>query len=223
MSEKPTVIPTGDGSNTLYLPEMDETYHSINGAITEANHVFIKAGLAHWYKLHKKAPRILEVGFGTGLNALLTNAFASEHNLQIGYTAIEQFPLSTSQWKSMKYGQQLKTEEIYDAIHESPWETECLIDHLRLEKIKEDYLLFEPTKSYDIIYFDAFAPSKQPELWTPAALQKSISALESEGIFVTYSAKGQLKRDLKSIGMRVESPPGPPGKFQMTRGSITYS
>lgn len=220
----PKIIETGDGSHTLYIPELDESYHSINGAITESKHVFIQAGLAHWYSVHKKTPHILEVGFGTGLNVLLTNIFANDLDIRIRYSSIEKFPLPSSQWQSLNYGQKLNCIEIYTAIHEAQWNAEYRIGNLNLKKIEEDYLTTELSGEYDIIYYDAFAPSKQPEMWSYEVLEKCVTALKPGGVFVTYSAKGHLKRDLKKLGLEVEKIPGPPGKFHMTRATrVIYS
>jgi len=220
MADVPILVITEDGSHTIYRPDLDEHYHSINGAIQESEHVFIRAGLEYWYNLHKIFPAIFEVGFGTGLNALLTNIFAKKNNLIIPYSAIEKFPLSSEIIESLNYGSKLNQEGIFNELHNNTWDQKVQVGQLTLQKYQNDYLSFDCPDTYDIIYFDAFAPSKQPEMWNYSILKKCIDALNPEGIFVTYSANGQLKRNLKLLGMIVETLPGPPGKFEMIRASF---
>lgn len=210
-------ISTEDGSDSLYVVELDETYHSIHGAIQESQHVFINNGLGYYLsRHHPEKIDILEFGFGTGLNALLT--IGQTKNIQTSYTSLEKYPVSQRLAKELNYGEVLHLEDEFTRFISCPWETWyhhneafCLL------KLEVDFLQFEPEDQYDLVYFDAFAPSKQPELWTLEILDKCYRALRKDGVFVTYSAKGQLRRDLQSLGFTVERLPGPPGKFEMLR------
>ncbi len=225
------IIVTEDGSHSLYHQDLKETYHSFHGALQESKHVFIDKGLRFW-RTKKGLPgsvKIFEVGLGTGLNALLAAQFAMESGISIEYTGVEPFPLEEDIINQLNYATQLNTDEFesnqlthtFQQIHKSDWEKEVKLNpHFQLTKHKarlEDY----PAKNagnYDLIFFDAFAPSKQAELWEISIIQKCYDLLQKGGVFVTYSAKGQLKRDLKSVGFEVETLPGPPGKKEMVRG-----
>ena len=222
MSKRQFLV-TNDGSHTLFVPELNETYHSTHGAIQESNHVFIEQGLKFLYsvKSYKKI-RIFELGFGTGLNALLTAIFAEVHQLDIEYDSIEAFPLSSSEITKLNYPQLIhedSTARLFQRIHGSPWDKKVYISScfslLKVEKVLQTH---ELDKEYDLCFFDAFAPSKQPEMWEKNILEKIYYGLSEKGVFVTYCAKGQLKRDLRDIGFDVETLPGPPGKKEMVRG-----
>ena len=211
------IIVTGDGSHSLFNEALDETYHSRHGAVQESLYVFIEHGFRHFVRTQQpKLISILEVGFGTGLNALLTVAEAIESNIPVAYTALETYPLSQEVWVKLNYSD---TNNLFNELHQSEWcrwnQINSHFRLLKLEKSLQDVKL-EP-QQYDLIYFDAFAPNKQPELWELTVLDKVVKTLKSGGIFVTYCAKGQLKRDLKSLGLIVESLPGPPGKREMVR------
>lgn len=211
---------TEDGSHSLQVPELDETYHSSHGAIQESNHVFIKNGLSHWLeKNQQKAVSIFEVGLGTGLNSLLTALKADDLELKVNYQSIELYPLPRDVTSQLNYVNQLGcTAELFDSIHNCDWEKSIPISQwFALHKTNASFKDYMVSATYDIIYFDAFAPSKQPEMWTLEIIEKCFSLLNPNGVFVTYSAKGQLKRDLKQAGFTVESIPGPPGKFEMVR------
>jgi tRNA U34 5-methylaminomethyl-2-thiouridine-forming methyltransferase MnmC len=219
------VILTEDGSSSLINLDLNETYHSIHGAIQESQHVFIESGLRHWLShSQKKEISILEIGFGTGLNALLTSLEAKNDDLKIYYEGIEAFPLLMETIAQLNYPELLKSEEskiIFNQLHEGGWNETQLVApnfqlHKRAIKIQEGELLKE---KYDLIYFDAFAPSKQPEMWELIILKKITDAMKPQAVFVTYCAKGQLKRDLISLGLSVEKIPGPPGKREMIRAS----
>ena len=221
MDKKQTIelITTEDGSHTLHLPDLDETYHSIHGAIQESNHVFVNAGLNYWLAQNQQAKSIsiLEYGFGTGLNALLT-AIKIGPTIKVHYHTLEKYPLPKEIIRLLNYGKVLHNEVLFDKIHRVGWDKEeAILPDFLLWKISTDFSTYNTTRSYDIIYFDAFAPSKQPELWTKEIFNSCYKLLNKGAVLVTYSAKGQLKRDLKSIGFRVESLPGPPGKFEITR------
>ena len=216
MSPGNRIFITEDGSHSIFVPELDETYHSKHGAIQESRHVFIKSGLKYFLDESKaNSVRILEYGFGTGLNSLLTML---ESTVDVTYHSLEKYPLSTDEISKLNLGKVLNAENEFAAIHTAEWEKEIAInDRFRLQKIKTDFKKYLAKDQFDIIYFDAFAPSKQPLLWTKDIFQSCYDQLLPKGIFVTYSAKGQVKRDLKSVGFSVETIPGPPGKFQMTR------
>lgn len=215
---KKEILHTSDGSNTLYVPELDETYHSINGALQESMHVFIKEGL-QYFALKNTA--ILEVGFGTGLNALTTYACAASSDLNIKYTSLEGYPLSWDTVAKLKYNtlEGLQGHEIaFKEMHTCDWEEARLITpnfSLRKLNLKLQDLTLE--NEFDVIYFDAFAPQIQPELWTEAIFVLLYKALKPKGVLVTYCAKGSVKRVLKSVGFHLQSIPGPPGKREMSR------
>ena len=219
MKTTPKIIKTEDGSHSLYLSELDETYHSSHGAIQESTHVFIKAGLDYVLLNHQNLKRIkvLEFGFGTGLNALLTAQRASETRT-IQYETLEKYPLPIEISKSLNYADILEDTALFEKIHSVDWEKEIkIMTSFSIRKVKVDFRKFDTNERYHLIFFDAFAPSKQPELWGKTVFKKCYEFLCSGGVLVTYSAKGQFKRDLKAIGFEVESLPGPPGKFEITR------
>ncbi len=211
------LIITADGSHTLYLPGMDEHYHSRFGALTESKHIFINAGLA---SLPGGDISVLEVGFGTGLNALLTALHADREKIRVSYTTLEKFPLDPSLVTRLNYGT-LAGEgggELFRKIHEAPWNSpHAITEWFTLEKQQTDLTAEAPTGVYDLVYFDAFGPDKQPEMWSEEVMQRIGSAIRPGSVFVTYSAKGALKRMLRSMGFDVEHLPGPPGKRVFTR------
>lgn len=215
------IITTEDGSHSLFNSELNETYHSIHGAIQESTHVFLKAGLD--FLLHQLNPasiEILEVGFGTGLNTLLTVQHVKTLKNKINYTSLETFPLPEELWSKLNYADS-SSRDYFNTIHTAPWGIRLPItgnfDLLKLNTGLEKANLL--LNHYDLIFFDAFAPSKQPALWQLPILEKVVKSMKPGGIYVTYCAKGQLKRDLKSLGLKVESLPGPPGKMEMVRGT----
>ncbi len=203
-------------------PELNETYHSIHGAKQESLHVFIKNGLEFVVQnFSKHSVKILEIGFGTGLNALLTERYAKEKGVKIEYTTLEAFPVNESIWQQLTYAQLESEKEIFYKLHHDPWDqwTE-ITPGFMLKKLNTTLQLVSFDHHYfDLVYFDAFAPNKQPEMWTLPMLQKTIESLVSKGVFVTYCAKGQLKRDLHAIGTTVETLQGPPGKREMIRAT----
>lgn len=215
------IITTHDGSHSLLNPELNETYHSVHGARQESLHVFIKHGLDFVAQQPKNPIKILEVGFGTGLNALLTAMYATQHNIKIEYTTLEAFPVNESIWQQLNYPQGEVESKIFYNLHHAAWDewTEPVADFM-LKKMNTTLQLASLGHEYfDVVYFDAFAPNKQPEMWTLPMLQKTIESLVSKGVFVTYCAKGQLKRDLISAGSSVETLQGPPGKREMIRAT----
>jgi tRNA U34 5-methylaminomethyl-2-thiouridine-forming methyltransferase MnmC len=219
------LIETGDGSHSLLNVAMDETYHSRHGALRESEHVFIRHGLHAWLGQHATATkvRILEVGFGTGLNAILTVRESQQHpDVSFRYTTLEPHPLDKATVDGLNYLALLgdaSLEPHFAALHQAPWEEDhTLLDNFMLRKTRsalQDFPLVPNT--FDVVYFDAFAPNKQPELWTLSVLQRVATLMAPGAVFVTYSAKGQLKRDLKAINLLVETLEGPPGKAEMVR------
>lgn len=202
---------TADGSYTLYVPELDEHYHSVKGALTESQHIFIEMGLKH---SPAPEPRILEIGLGTGLNAFLTLIAAEEMQQKVHYTGIERYPLAEETLRQLDYPGIIgkKHEEDYYAIHQAPWEKETnLSPWFTLHKIEGDFTRHTFQKGYDIIYFDAFAPEKQPEMWEQALFNTLYNVLNEGGILTTYCAKGVVRRMLQTAGFTVERLPGPPG------------
>lgn len=220
MSEHIQRIVTGDGSHSLINTELNETYHSVHGARQESLHVFVAKGLDFFCAQSSHDPvRILEVGFGTGLNALLTLQRTAEILRTVTYTSVEAFPLGEEIWSTLNYTKDSRAKELFEKIHRSDWSHEIEITPLfSLLKIPIPLQVAPlPSSSFDVVYFDAFAPNKQPELWEISVLDKVVSAMRPGGVFVTYCAKGQLKRDLKTLNLKVETLPGPPGKKEMVR------
>jgi len=208
---------TGDGSHTLYVPSLDEHYHSHFGALTESKHIFIDAGLAN---LKSNKVSILEVGFGTGLNALLTAMYARDNQVTILYVTLEKYPLDPSLLSRLNYPAVTGAEsrELFEAIHVAPWEKPVkLTPWFTLEKRLMDLTSTSVEGLFDLVYFDAFGPGKQPEMWSMEVMQKITAVTHRGTVFVTYSAKGELKRTLRALGFEVALLPGPPGKRVMTR------
>ena len=202
---------TADGSYTLYVPELDEHYHSVKGALTESQHIFIDMGLKH---STATAPHILEIGFGTGLNCVLTLLEAKESQRHIHYTGIERYPLNEEIIRKLNYPSIIgkECEEDYFAIHQAPWEEDvCLSPWFTLHKLEGDFTHYSFEQKYDIIYFDAFAPEKQPEMWEQSLFDNLYQVLNEGGILTTYCAKGVVRRMLQTAGFKVERLPGPPG------------
>ena len=222
MSEKRFLI-TEDGSHTIFLPELKETYHSTHGALSESEYVFIEKGLDYAFQGGKQSIKIFELGFGTGLNALLSWIFAEKHQVLIQYQTLEAFPLTQEDIEILNYPRLIhdnSAAEKFLKIHQSKWEDWIeLSDYFQLNKIENRIQDLQVDYRVDVCFFDAFAPSKQPEMWEIPILEKIKEMLVKNGILVTYCAKGQLKRDLKSLGFEVESLPGPPGKMEMVRAT----
>jgi len=216
---KKEIVKTRDGSNTIFVPEFDETYHSTHGAIQESLHVFIRSGLK--FKTELNDINVLEVGFGTGLNALLSFVDSEDTNRNIKYTSLEAYPLQWDLVSKLNYIDIIfngKYSEIYKKIHTCDWESFYELSPyftLRKQNVKLQNILFD--NEFDIIYFDAFAPRVQPELWTEQIFTSMYKALKPGGILVTYCAKGSVKRALRYVGFELQSIPGPPGKREMSR------
>lgn len=216
------IITTQDGSPTIRLPDLDVTYHSRFGAVQESRHVFIENGL-YLKSIGRKELQILEIGFGTGLNALLTALESQRLALKVHYTSLDCHPLEQSVWSALDFSSCIEypfAKEYFNRIHEAPWnEAAVLTPVFTLEKLNKRVENWMPKAAYDLIYYDAFAPSSQPELWTEEIMVKMFRALKPGGVLVTYCAKSTFKKALKTAGFLVESLPGPPGKREMTRAT----
>ncbi len=215
------VIPTGDGSLSVLNVDLQETYHSRHGALQESRYVFIEQGLLHVAAKNPGMPiRIFEMGFGTGLNAGLSLMECRESKLVIRYESWEKEPLPETILEQLNYADMVGAEEPFDAVNSAAWDREKeIVPGFTLLKHCGDLLTDSLSGEFDLIYYDAFAPSRQPELWNIEVLRKVTERLRPGGVWVSYCAKGQVKRDLASLGLRVESLPGPPGKKEMTRAS----
>ncbi|HSM48246.1 MAG TPA: tRNA (5-methylaminomethyl-2-thiouridine)(34)-methyltransferase MnmD [Draconibacterium sp.] len=213
------LIITSDGSHTLYLPEMDEQYHSVNGAITESEYVYINMGFSYF---PGKNPKVFEVGFGTGLNCLLTALQAEKSKRPTNYISIEKYPLEKYIIEELNYGNliSLEAKDIFNKIHNCKWnEFVPVSKYFNLYKIKGDLIDIDlnPFENCNVVYFDAFAPDKQPEIWTPEIFRKVYNIISPGGLLVTYSAKGEVRRQMAACGLEMERLPGPPGKNEMLR------
>jgi len=221
---------TADGSLTLYVPELDEHYHSMNGAIQESRHVYLYSGLSHYISTNypvnepdKKVPqmeiRVLEFGFGTGLNAFLTALEAENRGLKIHYTALEKFPLSGEITNQLNYLP--ANQSLFRHIHQSDWGHPVMItSHFILQKLAIDFFSFDFPDGYDVVYYDAFAPDKQREVWAPELFEKLFSAMNPGGVLTTYCAKGSIRRMMQQAGFSVERIPGASGKREMLRANV---
>ena len=213
---KREIITTLDGSTTIHLPDWDECYHSKHGAIQEAYHVFIQNGL---YLNKDQSVSILEIGFGTGLNAFITFLESKKNNLNINYVGVEAFPVTMEEAFAMNYLQQLDANSLkleFKKMHESRWELPCdLSNNFCLTKRKQLFTDIQDVNTFDLIYFDAFGYRVQPELWSTEIFKKMYNALKNKGILVTYAARGVVKRSMQEVGFVVTKVPGPPGKREM--------
>ena len=211
---------TADGSPTLYMEQFDEYYHSKHGAVQEAIHVYLKMGLEHWVNLHPsiKKCHVFEMGFGTGLNALLTAQKAAQLKLDVDYYSIEAYPLTALELKEVNYNDYLeaKAKGTFDQMIKAPWEVlHPITDYFSLKKINcflENCILEE---TIDVLYYDAFGARSQPEIWEDHCFKPLVEKLNPGGVFVTYSAKGSVRRALQNLGLEVSLVPGPPGKREM--------
>lgn len=214
------VVQTADGSSSLYVPALDEHYHSRHGALQESRHVFIQMGLVPIAASQREID-ILEIGFGTGLNALLTAQFAAEHGLNVRYWTVEAYPMQPEEVAALNYAGLIGGEgvvEIWKALHDAPWgEMSPILPGFQIFKMQGMIEDFIAPAEVDLIYFDAFAPEKQPELWTDAVFAKMRDSLKVGGALVTYCAKGVVRRTMIAQGLQVDRLPGPPGKREMLR------
>lgn len=216
------IVRTADGSTTIFLPEWDEHYHSKHGALQEAYHVFIKMGL-ETVRAQKPTDtiHIMEIGFGTGLNAFITLMEAMMGGFMIDYTGIEAYPVSPEEVKALNYPasfEEARGEEYFRLLHDAPWgETREITPQFTLFKKQQFFQEIEAEAAFDLIYFDAFGARVQPDLWTEDIFSRMYRALKAGGTLVTYSAKGSVRRAMLAVGFQVERLPGPPGKREMLR------
>ena len=234
------IITTSDGSKTIQIEVWNEQYHSIHGAIQEANHVFLKHGLRFFLESNRNteglsaqpedsaiAPKaepitILEIGFGTGLNAFLTLIEAEKQNQHITYRGIEAYPVSTAEIEQLNYVELISKNhaDVFKKMHKVTWEVpHAITSKFQLEKQQTFFQDIKATDAFDIIYFDAFGARVQPDLWTEAIFTIMYKALKNKGVLVTYSAKGSVRRAMLAVGFTVDRLPGPPGKREMLRGT----
>lgn len=207
------LIESADGSHTLYVPALDEHYHSVNGAINESIHVFIQAGLKHCVKKHVS---ILEIGLGTGLNAFMT--VLNQEDRVISYHAIEKYPIKDELVRLLNFGSNEAESHLLQKIHTLPWQkNEMLKSNFQLLKEEVDVCDMKLKAGYDLVYFDAFAPEKQGEMWNKPIFQKIYDSMNPMGILTTYCAKGVVRRTMQACGFIVERIPGPKGKREMLR------
>lgn len=210
---------TADGSHTISIPETNMTYHSHHGAIAESMHVYIEAGLLPLIERSTSGPiNILEIGFGTGLNALLSLREAITYKKHIHYTAVELFPLAEEETAQINHGTCLSMENEFLQVHASTWEKDIpLHEFFTLHKKKVSLLELEDVHLIDCIYFDAFAPTDQPELWTEAVFENLFQMLAPQGTLVTYCSKSVIRKTMEAAGFSIQKIPGPHGKRDMVR------
>ena len=227
------IITTADGSKTIHLPDWDEQYHSKHGAVQEAVHVFIKTGLHHLchtnenkcqaelVEASQKQVSILEIGFGTGLNAYLTLLESVKLDVNIHYVGVEAYPVNSEEIKVLNYPKiilDIEQDDLFDILHSVDWESKRQItDSFSLLKRNQFFIDIDELEAYNLIYFDAFGARVQPELWTEDIFKTMYEALKPKGVLVTYSAKGSVRRAMQAVGFTVERLPGPPGKREMLR------
>lgn len=215
------LVTTADGSHSLWWPEYDEHYHSIHGAMQESQHVFMQMGWEQ-AKAGRDALHILEMGFGTGLNALLACMAAATEGLTVHYSTLEKFPLSETEFSHLNYPAQFPdpalAQQYFEAMHLAPWgQATAIHPQFVLTKWEVDLADFAAESAFDLVFFDAFAPTSQPELWSEAVFAKVFAACKPGAILTTYCAKGSVRRAMLSAGFVVEKVPGPPGKREMLR------
>lgn len=206
---------TRDGSPTIYSMQFNEHYHSTNGAVTESMHVYINQNLVSHFQ---KEMSILEFGYGTGLNAVLTAKYAEENGLQIVYTSLELYPLSVDFLAQYSLNLPNGLRQLHGVICNAPWGILNEISpYFSVKKLQVDFLSTLPSKQYDSVFYDAFSPDAQPELWTESQFRRVFDSCENGAVLTTYSAKGSVRCALQSSGWQVERLPGPPGKREMLR------
>lgn len=217
------LIITKDGSTTFYIPELNENYHSTNGAILEAQHVFLKYGI-HLFleKFDKKNLNILEIGFGTGLNAWLTWLEAEKLNIKVNYVGVEAFPIAADELTMLNYAKILNDEgnsSKFEKLHEIQWNEEQQLDkQFSLLKLEQFFETIDFKNQFDIIYFDAFGFEVQPDLWSVSMFQKMFDSLKVKGLLTTYACRTVIKKNLQEVGFITQKLPGAPGKREMLVG-----
>jgi tRNA U34 5-methylaminomethyl-2-thiouridine-forming methyltransferase MnmC len=217
------ITPTADGSNTLYNEEIGEHYHSKHGALQESKHVFIAAGLEHTAaRFTGQEISVLEVGFGTGLNFLLSAAYCAWHKIKLKYTSLEAFPLTNEELESTGYNNYIPAEIWDNTIHnygKAMQQTVNIQPEQQLRIVHTWLHRYQTEQRFDLVYYDAFSVQHQPEMWSDEIIAHTCQFLKPGGVFVTYAITGKLKRALKSIGFTVEKLPGAPGKREMLRAT----
>lgn len=221
-------IQTEDGSTTLYVPELNEHYHSVHGAVQESLHIFIRAGMEYFLETYpdritaENPLHILEAGFGTGLNAYLTLLKASELQIPVRYHTIEKYPLSPEEIKVLNYPEHIESgdKHLFDRLHLCPWENEQPITpYFSIYKHQADFRNIDFPPQFELVYFDAFNPDVQPHLWTTEVFIHFYQALHPDSLLVTYCVKGIVKQALRASGFTLKRLPGPPGKREMLRAT----
>lgn len=219
------LIITEDGSSSIYLPEWGESYHSTHGAIQEAYYVFIDKGLSYFIdKFPGKEPiTILEIGFGTGLNAFISLLEAQKKQLKIHYSGLEAYPVPFEEVEKLNYVAELGTEKmssVFQKMHKLSWgDYHELTPYFQLRKELKFFKDLSAKEMFNLVYFDAFGAATQPELWTEEIFSRVYDSLKKDGVMVTYSAKGSARRAMQSVGFTVEKLKGPPGKRHMLRAT----
>ena len=215
------IIITGDGSPSFYISELNETYHSKHGAVTESDYVYIKRGLVHWLdQNNQKKLKVFEMGMGTGLNVYLSYVFSINNKISCEYFSIEKYPLQLKEIQSLNMKVSLPAGEhhhFFDQLHQLEWNQMLSQSDFSFTKIKEDFLNMALVQSFDVLFYDAFGYNAQSEMWQEKALQKCYDLLNPGGIWVSYCAKGAVRRSLEKIGFVLERLEGPPGKREMLR------
>lgn len=215
------LICTGDESSSLFVPALNETYHSKNGALTESRHVFWEAGFRHLVQTFAvPAVRALDVGLGTGLNAWITIREKTAHfpHLPLCYHGLEKYPLPADLIGQLNYSLSGPGTSLFHSLHDAPWDMPVDIDsQVKLFKQQVDLLSFSASMHYNLVYFDAFSPDTQPEMWGREVFAYLFHVMSQPAILVTYCAKGIVRRRLQEVGFQVERLPGPPGKREMLR------
>jgi tRNA U34 5-methylaminomethyl-2-thiouridine-forming methyltransferase MnmC len=214
-----TLMLTEDGSHTLFVPEIAECYHSTHGAIQESRHIFIEAGLK---QCAKPEISVLEIGFGTGLNAFLTILEAGRSGKKIKYTSLEKYPVEVGKAVQLNYPEELAPDKrpLFEQMHASDWNQETeLTSYFTLKKIVADFTKYVFEDQYDVVYFDAFSPEKQPEMWSNELFSTIYTHCNQGAVLTTYCAKGIVRRAMQEAGFTVERLQGPPGKREILRSS----
>lgn len=217
------IIITADGSKTIHLESWNEQYHSKHGAFQEANHVYINKGFLHRVNTFQgNTIEVLEIGFGTALNAMLTFTESIKQSLKINYTAYEAYPVQELELEALDYESKFPSNyvDFFKKMHTVSWnEFFEIAPHFFLNKQLKKFDQLEAANTYDLIFYDAFGPRVQPELWTEKLFQKMFNSLKNNGILVTYCAKGSVRRTMQAVGFNTERLPGPPGKREMLRAT----
>ncbi|MGB2116425.1 MAG: tRNA (5-methylaminomethyl-2-thiouridine)(34)-methyltransferase MnmD [Flavobacteriaceae bacterium] len=217
------IITTADGSKTIHLESWNEQYHSKHGAFQEANHVYINKGFLHRVNTFQgNTIEVLEIGFGTALNAMLTFTESIKQSLKINYTAYEAYPVQELELEALDYESKFSSNYVafFKKMHTVSWnEFFEIAPHFFLNKQLKKFDQLEAANTYDLIFYDAFGPRVQPELWTEKLFQKMFNSLKNNGILVTYCAKGSVRRTMQAVGFNTERLPGPPGKREMLRAT----